>query len=130
VLAIIGLMSAAVVLAMPDPRGSLTAEAERFAARARAAQERAVMDNRPIAVRVDSSGYGFEWREEGEWQRLDRRPFTDQAWTEGTGVEMDGGAARIAFDSTGFAEPLHLALSRGGERIEVEIDGGDVRVVR
>ena len=38
VLAIIGMMSAAVILAIPDPRGSLTSEAERFAARASAAR--------------------------------------------------------------------------------------------
>jgi general secretion pathway protein H len=33
VLTIVGLMSAAVVIAMPDQRGSLVSEAERFAAR-------------------------------------------------------------------------------------------------
>src|SRR5688500_11325744 len=131
VLAIVGLLSAAVIVAMPDPRGSLTAEAERFAARARAAQERAVMDNRPIAIRVDQAGYGFEWREAGEWSPIERRPFADQDWKEGTGAELDGGAARIVFDSTGFAEPLDLVLIRGGERVAVEVaDGGKVRVVR
>ena len=131
VLAIIGLMTAAVVVAMPDPRGSLTAEAERFAARARAAQERAVMDNRPIAIRVDRSGYRFEWRSEGEWRPIDRRPFVEHAWSEGTGAEMNGDAARITFDSTGFAEPLELILARDGERIAVEVaDGGNVRVRR
>ena len=128
VLAILGLLSAAVILAMPDPRGTLVAEAERFAARARAAQERAVMDNRPIAIRVDDAGYGFEWREEGEWRPLARRPFADQQWGEGTVPELEGGAARISFDSTGFAEPLGLVLGRDGERVAVEIAGGVVRV--
>ena len=41
-LAILGLMSAAVVLALPDPRGSLRSEAERFAA----------LEARVLAVRV------------------------------------------------------------------------------
>jgi general secretion pathway protein H len=131
VLAIIGLMSALVVLAIPDPRGTLASEAERFAARARAAQERAVMDNRPILVRVDRSGYGFEWREEGEWRPIARRPFEDRKWTEGTAAELDGDSTRIAFDSTGFAEPADLVLARGDERIAVEVaDGGKIHVRR
>jgi general secretion pathway protein H len=131
VLAIVGLMSALVVLAVPDPRGTLTAEAERFAARARAAQERAVMDNRPILVRVDRAGYGFQWRDEGEWQPIGRRPFEDQEWSEGTAAVLDGQSARIAFDSTGFAEPAELILTRGDERIAVEIgDGGRINVRR
>jgi general secretion pathway protein H len=129
VLAIIGLMSAAVVLAMPDPRGSLTAEAERFAARARAAQERAVMDNRPIALRVDQAGYAFDWRAEGAWRPIGRQPFGAQAWNKGTEAEVDGGAARTVFDSTGFADPLQLTLARGREHVAVDIEeGGDVHV--
>ena len=131
VLAIIGLMSALVVLAIPDPRGTLESEAERFAARARAAQERAVMDNRPVAVRVDRAGYGFEWRSEGEWRPIASRPFEERKWTEGTSAELDGDSARIDFDPTGFAEPAELILTRGDERIAVEVaDGGKVHVRR
>jgi general secretion pathway protein H len=131
VLAIVGLLSALVVLAVPDPRGTLAAEAERFAARASAAQERAVMDNRPIVVRVDRSGYGFQWRSEGEWRPIGRRPFEDRKWTEGTAPELEGDSASIAFDSTGFAEPAEVILSRGAERIAVEVaDGGRIHVRR
>src|SRR3546814_7675349 len=46
VLTIVRLMSAAVVLAMPDPRGNLRAEAEPFAARAAAARNLAIADAR------------------------------------------------------------------------------------
>ena len=130
-LAIIGLMSALVVLAIPDPRGTLTSEAERFAASARAAQEKAVMDNRPILVRVDAAGYGFEQRSEGEWRPIAARPFEDRQWTEGTVPELRSESERIAFDSTGFAEPRTLILARDAERIAVEIgDGGRIHVRR
>jgi len=129
VLAIIALMSAAVVVAMPDPRGSLTAEAERFAARARAAQERAVMDNRPVAVRVSEAGYGFDRRIEGEWRPLESKVFAARAWNEGTEAEVTEGAERTVFDATGFAEPLKITLVRGRERVAVEVsDGGEVHV--
>jgi general secretion pathway protein H len=126
VLFIIALMSAAVLAALPDS-GALTAEAERFAARASAARERAVMDNRPIAIRVDQAGYAFDWRQSGEWRQIEARPFAPHRWNEGTRVEASEG--RILFDSTGFAEPARLTLSRGRDRVSVEISkGGDVHV--
>lgn len=131
VLAIVGLVSGAVVLAMPDPRGSLVAEAERFAARAHAAQERAVMDNRAVALRIGADGYAFERRSEGEWGPLDARPFGLVEWREDTAALLAPEGERIVFDATGFAEPARLTLARGGEQVAVEIAGGGaIRVAR
>ena len=127
VLVIIGLMSAAVVLAIPDPRGGLVSEAETFAARVRAAQERAIMDNRAVALRLTPAGYSFERAVRGAWQPIGERPFGPANWVEGTGVAA--AADRIVFDSTGFAEPLDVTLKRGGEQVGVSIgEGGEVRV--
>jgi general secretion pathway protein H len=126
VLAIIGMMSAAVVLAIPDPRGSLASEAARFAARAKAAQTQAILDSRAMAVRVSGGGYVFERREGGGWQAITERPFAQQNWTEGTSA---AGPARILFDSTGLAEPTSVALQRGEERVTVEFaHDGTIRV--
>jgi general secretion pathway protein H len=122
VLAIIGMMSAVVVLAIPDPRGSLTAEAERFAARAKAAQERAVMDSRATSVRVTGAGYGFDRRDRTEWRPLGAKPFQDQPWNEGTAARIGTDeAARIIFDSTGGAEPAQVELRREEERVVIDI---------
>jgi general secretion pathway protein H len=126
VLGIIGMMSAAVVLAIPDPRGSLAGEAERFAARAKAAQERAILGARPLAVRVTGTGYAFDRRESGTWQVIGERPFEQQSWTEGTSAS---GTARIIFDSTGLAEPASLTLRRGPEQVTVDFTyDGSIRV--
>ncbi|MEO7177218.1 MAG: GspH/FimT family pseudopilin [Allosphingosinicella sp.] len=131
VLVIIGLLSAAVVVGMPDPRGALRAEALRFAARADAARERAMMDNRPVALVLKDGGYGFEWRSGGEWRPVGEKPFIEQSWSQGTRASMEGGESRIVFDSTGFAEPARLRLERGKEEAQVEVtDGGRVHVVR
>jgi general secretion pathway protein H len=131
VLLIVGLLSAAVMLAMPDPRGALRGEALRLAARAGAARERAMMDNRPVALVLGEKGYAFEWRSEGEWRPIGVRPFVAQDWSEGTRAAIDGGESRIVFDSTGFAEPARLRLVRGKEVAEVEVsDGGRVHVAR
>jgi general secretion pathway protein H len=127
VLFIIALMSAAVLATLPDPGGALTAEAERFAARASAAQERAVMDNRPVAVRMDQAGYAFDLRDKGEWRPIEARPFAPRSWIEGT--QMEPATARILFDSTGFAEAQRIVLERGRDRVVVEIsNGGEVHV--
>jgi general secretion pathway protein H len=129
VLTIVALMSAAVVLAVPDPEGPLAAEAERFAARAKAAQERAIMDNRSFALKLTADGYAFERRQGREWQTLVDKPFATVAWKDGTAPSLEGG--RIIFDPTGYAEPLRLTLSRGGEQVSVEIaEGGRIRVAR
>lgn len=131
VLVIIGLVSAAVILGMPDPRGELRGEALRFAARADAARERAMMDNRPVALVLKDGGYGFEWRTAGEWKAVSERPFIEQSWSEGTRASMESGESRIVFDSTGFAEPARVRLVRGKDEAQVEVtDGGRIHVVR
>ena len=126
VLAIIGMMSAAVVLAIPDPRGSLTSEAERFAARASAAQERAILEARPLALRVTAAGYAFERREQAGWAPLADGTLGQQNWTEGT---SPAGPSRILFDSTGLTEPATLTLQRAEERVAVIFKpDGSIRV--
>ena len=131
VLVIVGLTAAAVVLAIPDPGGGVRGEALRLAARADAARERAMRDNRPVALVLREGGYGFEWRTDGEWRAVAERPFVAQDWSEGTRASIDGGESRIVFDSTGFAEPARLRLVRGKEEAQVEVtNGGRIRVVR
>jgi general secretion pathway protein H len=129
VITIIGLVSGMAVLALPDRGGGLRSEAVRFAARARAAQERAVMDNRPVALVLRPGGYTFEWRANGQWQAVGEKPFLEQSWSEGVEAALDGGETRITFDSTGFAETARLRLARDGEEVRVAVtDGGAIRV--
>ncbi len=132
VMTILGLVSAVVVLALPDARGSLVEEAERFAARAHAAQERAITDARPIAIRVTSAGYGFDRRERGEWKPMGQEPFADRAWSEGTRAGIGPETAqRVVFDTTGAADPMRLLLAREEEQVLVEIGAdGKARVAR
>ena len=122
VLVVMGLLSAAVVIAMPDPKGSVTAEAQRFAARAKAAQDKAILDGRTIAVRITQAGYSFEQRRDGAWQPV-ARSFE---WKDGTAV---AGPERLLFDATGLTEPAALILTRDGEQARVDVGGGgDIRV--
>ncbi len=132
VLAIIGLVSGAVVLAMPDPRGDLRADAERFAARAHAAQDKAVIEARAIALLVSSDGYGFERRDHGTWRPLTEKPFEQRRWAKGaTALVGEAGQARALFDPTGEVEPMNVTLVRDGAQVRVAIGAdGAVNVAR
>ncbi|KQT32735.1 type II secretion system protein GspH [Sphingomonas sp. Leaf412] len=129
VIAIIGVASAAVVLAMPDPRGRLMDEAARFATRTRAAHDMAIVDNRPVSLWVTRDGYGFdEWRG-GRWSPAADTSLRVATWKDGTratGLTRE----RVTFDTTGLADrPLVVSLTREGTRAQVAIAAdGSVRV--
>jgi len=129
VLVIIGLLSAAVVVAVPDDRPTLATEAERFAARLARGREEAVLTNRAVLVRVDRSGYGFETRRRGAWTAMEP-PFGRTEWSAGAAVLPDDAEALvIAFDVTGATAPTTVVLTRGAQRVQVGVDaGGEVRV--
>lgn len=131
VLLIIGLAAGAVMLSLPDPRGRLSDEAERFAARTVAARDLAIIEGRPIAVRVTARGYAFDRRQAGAWVPISEKSFASRPWNEGTAALVgQGGTIRAAFDATGQpSTPAAIVLIRSGEQVRVSIaaDGG-VRV--
>lgn len=111
---LIGLASAMAVLAMPDPHGRLIDEAERFAARTRAARDQAIVGAAPVSVWVTGGGYGFDARTGGAWMPVADKPLRVERWREGTRVGLPpSGRERVTFDPTGAADrPLDLRLSR------------------
>ena len=128
VITIIGLASAAVVLALPDPRGRLADEASRFAVRVRAAHDLAIIESRPVSVWVTAGGYGFdEWA--GGWRAMADTPFRVERWGKDTSVPF-ADRARVIFDTTGMTErPLTVPFARDRVRTSVTIDtDGSVRV--
>lgn len=124
VLTIIGFISAAVVLAIPDPRGRVVEDADRFAARVAAARDEAIITARPIGVWVSAAGYGFQRREGAGWTALEDKPFVTGNWKGGTrAIVGKDGKQQIAFDGTGMpTDPLSVTLAREGERISVTVD--------
>lgn len=131
VTAIIGVASAAVILVMPDPRGTLVAEAESFAARAHAARDDAIIQSRDISVWVTRDGYGVERRRRGQWQPVTERPFAPVRWKDGTAALVGAsGRERAVFDTTGaVSAPVTVTLIRDAARATVVIAGdGAIRV--
>lgn len=131
VITIIGLASAVVVLALPDPRGRLRDEAAQFAARAHAAHDLAVVTARPVSVWVSAGGYGFDARRNGAWVAMSEKPLRVTRWSKGTeALPTSGARDRILFDPTGSADrPLDVTLKRSTESLTVRIgNDGKVRV--
>ena len=130
VLVILGLASSAVILAVPDPRGRVIDEAERFAARSRAVRDDAIVQARTMSVVIDATGYSVERRARGRWENAGSGVMRPVAWTAGTGVVS--ARSRITFDATGaIADPVTVALSREGVTARVDFPGsGAVNVLR
>ena len=122
VLVILGLASAAVILTLPERGGSLVAEAERFAARAKAARDDAILDSRAAAIAIGPGGYEVTRRSES----------AHYDWVAGTEPALSGGRdGRIRFGATGLADPAQVELSRGGRRVAIDIgEDGNVRIAR
>jgi type II secretion system protein H len=124
VLAILGLASAAVVFALPSGDASVRQDAERFAARATAARDLAIVNARPVRLTVTATGYGFAQRRSGAWVALPVKTMQDARWAAGTAVT---GQTSVTFDPTGMvSEPLALTLARGDARARVNLDGSGV----
>jgi general secretion pathway protein H len=122
VLVIIGLAAATVVLAMPERGGSLISEAERFAARAAAARDEAILQSHRVALDVGPNGYDVTRRTGGAW-----RTEAHYDWVAQTSPDVSGAASgTIRFDSTGLTEPARIVLRRGDRRAAIDIgnDGG------
>ena len=132
VITIIGLSSAIAVLALPDPRGRLTDEADRFAGRVRAAHDLAIVDARPVSVWVTSGGYGFDERRAGAWSPLADKPLRVERWKPGTraAARDPSGRDRLVFDPTGLADRgLDVRIARDREATVIRVGGdGSVRV--
>lgn len=124
VIAIIGLMSATVVLTMADPRGRVSSDVDRFAGRVHAARNTAIIAGRPVALWVSSGAYGFERRAQGAWEPITEGPLVSHDWSGETRAELGQRTRlRVMFDSIGRADqPLDFSLARDGQQLRVRMD--------
>ena len=128
VLVIVALASTAVMFAIPDPRGRVIDEAERFAARTLAARDDAILQSRDMRIWITAQGYGVQRRRRGGWQSVTDRPFGTVDWVDGTTVAT-GSAGRdiITFDATGApSSPSRIRLVRGDAQATISVSGNGV----
>jgi len=128
---LIGLASAAVVMALPASASSARSQGEHLAARIAAARDDAVLQARPIAVWFRPSGYGFERYSKGTWLPINDRTFENRRFDDGTriaSVDID----RIIFDATGLPSgSANIRLTNGGDDSLVAVAAtGEVKVAQ
>lgn len=128
---VIALMSAAVVWAMPDPRGRVRDDALRFAGRVKAARDEAVVGAEPVSVWVTAGGYGFDRRSAGQWHPLADKPLRAELWTPRARADVgdQSGRVRVTFDPTGLPDrAADVRLDLDGRAMLIRIGGdGSVR---
>jgi len=132
VVTIIGLAAAVAVWNMPDPRGRVADEAARFALRARAAHDAAIVGGAAVSLWVTAGGYGFDRRAAGQWVAMADKPLRVERWSDGTSAAIGeaSGRLRVTFDPTGLADrAAQVTLSRSGARAVIDMAAdGSVRV--
>lgn len=120
VLMVMGLLAGVAVLTLPGDERKLRSEAERFAARALAARDEAIVGALPISMVVSEQGYYFERRSQGQWQALPGRGFDLTPWDNATVVSA--GRQRVVFDTLGLASgSAAVRLERGDQALIVQI---------
>jgi general secretion pathway protein H len=119
---ILGLCGAMAVLAMPESRPSLGAQAAALAGAVAQGRDEAVLTNRPARLAIDASGYSIRLGD-GESPAL-----VQGQWIAGDQVVITGAdgvalpSATLNLDSTGVADPATVRLARADQRLVVRID--------
>jgi general secretion pathway protein H len=137
VMTILALIAGIALINAPPARSSAREEAERFAARVRAASEDALVRGRPIAVDIDAAGYSVRRHEDGEWRPDEGDRFVSRQFPRNVAVEatmhdpaLENAAlpsaakrseepVRIVFDVVGASAPFEVEFSDGRGRVEV-----------
>ncbi|MEQ1931926.1 MAG: prepilin-type N-terminal cleavage/methylation domain-containing protein [Parvularculaceae bacterium] len=134
VMAILVFAASLIVLNAPPVRAQAKEEAERFAARTRAAWEDSVVQGTAAAVAVSNNAYKVERFVGGKWQvEPSGRPFSERRMPPGVAIlakiddpalkneasaagKDDKKPARIILDPIGLTTPFRVEFRDGRER--------------
>lgn len=133
VVALMGLLTAAVILSVGHTGAGAADTATTFASRLAAARDEAILAGSPIGAWVTPSGYGFDRFSDGHWEVMSDKPFDGANWGEGTAVAVASAKdsrGRVRFDSLGMPDrPFAVAVNRNGHSATVRVSAnGDIGV--
>ncbi|APG61980.1 type II secretion system protein GspH [Sphingorhabdus lutea] len=131
VIFLIGLASAAVVMALPNDDGRARQHAEKLAMHIAATRNMAILQARPTLVSFSISGYAFEQRRDGAWQAFEEKQFQSVNLPSTLKISSTSKLpARIMFDATGMPNaPARISINANdGPAHHVNITAsGDVK---
>lgn len=130
VLAIVGVMSGATVLAIGHSAREdlLRTESQRLAARLNAAADEAMVSNRRVALQCDPSGYGFVRSGEQVQQRGQTGAELETRYTLPAGIRLQGDRSALLLDPDLASAPVVLRLVASGKETVVVFDGFEATV--
>ena len=128
--AVMGLLSATVMLTLPSGGDRARVEAQRFLARVTTAAQDSILTGKPRGLAIDSQGYKFFWYREGQWQPADSRAELAAAeWDDdvivtshpssNVGEEAVPAPPSVVFSPTGLVTPFSVDISGSGRRYTV-----------
>lgn len=133
VLAIIGISTAAAVLAMSGGRdGNGQAEAQRLLARVQLAADEAMIGDRSLALSVTPTSYAVMERNDAglSWQPTTLGGLNDvHKLPAGMQLSAQPDAALLPLDADAAGRPFALTLGRGAQHWTVSFDGMRARLM-
>ena len=125
---IIGIASAAMVMALPSPQAGVRPAAERLAARLVLARDIAISEGADIAITITPEASIIQRRDAGGWAPLADAAIASRPIGDGLRVSAEP-AAPLVFDATGLATPASITISRDETAARISVDAvGGVRV--
>ncbi len=141
VVAVIGLASGAVMVAMPGDAAALRPEAERLAARLAHAAHSSILDGVAYGAKVDTQGYSFFRIRDEAWAVIaNAPPLVQERWNNKTtasviadadtiSTDPASPAPNVVFDPTGVATPFRVIMRHSAAAFVVEGDAfGKIKV--
>lgn len=133
VLVIIGIMSAAVVLAIPAPKSALETQSSRLANQLNALAQDGIIAGQTIGLGLSQGGYKLYQYEREDWVIVHESNWEDgyrlNLKREGTELDVPEEAAPLfTFSPIGLSPNFSLSLSNGNEDFLIETKG-DGRVL-
>jgi general secretion pathway protein H len=125
---IIGIASAALVMALPGPGAGVRPAAERLAARLVLARDIAISEGADIAVAITPDASIIQRRDGGQWVPLADPAIASRPIEDGLVVVAEP-QGPLVFDATGLATPGHVQIRQGETVAGISVDAvGGVRV--
>jgi general secretion pathway protein H len=121
VMLIIGIASAAAVLALPGGGDEVRRSADRLAARTLAARDLAILSGRPVRLMADETGISAFIAGPQGWLPAPLPGPARTALPAGQQLHVEPAGA-LAFDVTGLATPARLVIRKGEAAAAVTID--------
>lgn len=130
VLAIVGVMSGATVLAMGHSAREdlLRTESQRLVARLNAAADEAMVSNRRVMLEWDPAGYGFAPSTESTRQRVRSEVRRQARYTLPAGIRLQADRSPVPVDPDLARAPVALRLVASGKEALIVFDGFEASI--